>query len=198
MTALPVDHGPDSGYDWYDDQVVRVWKGTLVPEGCKVEIIEGIVTVAPPPSNAHNFAAEELQRLLYTAMPGDCGVYQTQGVTIGGTSELYIPDLVVLAREVVRNSPGYAVPAEEALLTVEITSRGNANHDRVAKARGYARAGVPLYLLLDPWHSGRPTATLFGEPEGGTYRMLQAVEYGGVLTLPEPFDLKIDTAVLQD
>lgn len=80
------------------------------------------------------------------------------------------------------------------MLVVEITSRGNANHDRIAKTHGYAQAGVPLYLLLDPWHDGRPTATLYGEPQSGTYRVLDSVEYGVKLTLPEPFGLTIDTA----
>lgn len=52
-----------------------------------------------------------------------------------------------------------------------------------------------LFLLLDPWHSGRPTATLYGEPADGTYRVLDAVEYGEKLTLPEPFRLDLDTGL---
>lgn len=192
MTALPVHYGPDTGTSW--DEAVRIWEESDVPEGCKVEIIEGIVTVAPPPSNAHNAAAADLQQLLYTKIPDGCAIVQAQGVTIPGKAGLYIPDLAVVPREVLE-TPGYRIPAEEALLVVEITSRENANHDRVTKAHGYAQAAVGLYLLLDPWHSGKPTATLFGEPEGGVYRMLQKVEYGGVLTLPEPFDLKIDTGI---
>ncbi|MCT2594465.1 Uma2 family endonuclease [Streptomyces sp. N2-109] len=195
MTALSVDHVPDNGYDW--DDVVRLWGETDAPEGSKVEIIEGIVTVAPPPANAHNITADAVQELLYQAKPADCGVFQTQGVTIPGKAGLYIPDLLVMPRVVLAASHNTA-PAEEALLVVEITSPSNANHDRISKAHGYARAGVPLYLLLDPWHTGKPTATLFGEPEGGTYRVLQSVEYGGVLTLPEPFELKIDTGTLPD
>lgn len=89
--------------------------------------------------------------------------------------------------------PGNRIPAEEARLVVEITSQANANHDRIGKVHGYAKAGVELFLLLDPWHSGRPTATLHGEPEGGTYRVLDTVEYGEKLTLPEPFGLVLDT-----
>lgn len=193
MTALPVDHVPDNGYDW--DSLVRFWEEEDWPEGSKVEIIEGIVTVTPPPSNAHNITADAVHELLYQAKPADCGVFQTQGVIIPGRGGLYIPDLLVMPR-VVLEAPGNTAPAEEALLVVEITSPSNANHDRISKAHGYAQAGVPLYLLLDPWHTGKPTATLFGEPEGGTYRVLQSVEYGGVLTLPEPFEVKIDTAML--
>lgn len=91
--------------------------------------------------------------------------------------------------------PGNRVPAEEARLVVEITSQANANHDRIGKVHGYAKAGVELFLLLDPWHSGRPTATLYGEPDSGTYRVLDTVEYGEKLTLPQPFGLDLDTGI---
>ncbi|ARF74790.1 restriction endonuclease [Kitasatospora albolonga] len=192
MSALTVDPVPGPGQDW--DDLVRIWEETDAPEGCKVEIIEEIVTVSPPPSTDHNVTAELLQRSLYTVIPPEWGIYQTLGVSLPGRGGLYIPDLVVVPRSVL-SAPGHHVPAAEARLVVEITSRANANHDRISKADGYAKAGVELFLLLDPWHSGRPTATLYGEPQGGTYRVLQAVEYGGRISLPEPFALDLDTGV---
>lgn len=48
MSALAVDHTTANGHEW--DDLVRIWQETDAPEGCEVEIIEGIVTVAPPPS----------------------------------------------------------------------------------------------------------------------------------------------------
>lgn len=106
---------------------------------------------------------------------------------------MFIPDLVV-APEAVLNEPGHYIPATAAELVVEITAKSNANHDRVEKLHGYATAGVPLYLLLDSWHTGRPTATLYGEPKNGMYRVLDTVKYGEELRLPAPFDLTIDTS----
>ncbi|MFJ1576008.1 Uma2 family endonuclease [Streptomyces sp. NPDC088182] len=189
MSALTVDHEPHQGWD----DLVRAWEQTDAPEGCKVEIIEGIVTVSPSPSWDHNSTASIIQRRLFAVIPEEWHIFQTQEAAVPGRMGLYIPDLMVAAEED-RPAPGDLFPASRAKLVVEITSRSNANHDRVAKLHGYAQAGVPLYLLLDAWHSGQPTATLYGEPEGGTYRMLQSVEYGGKLTLPPPFDLTIDTA----
>lgn len=193
MSALTVDPAPGFGQDW--DDLVRIWEETDAPEGCKVEIIEGIGTVSPPPSKDHNITAELLQRRLYTVIPDDWGIYQTLGVSVPSRAGIYIPDLVVLPRRAVATGPGNRVPAEEVRLVVEITSRANANHDRIGKTHGYAQAGVALFLLLDPWHSGRPTATLYGEPAGGTYRVLDTVEYGEKLTLPEPFRLELDTGI---
>ncbi|MEU9458304.1 Uma2 family endonuclease [Streptomyces sp. NPDC048312] len=194
MSAPGVDPAPVSGHgqDW--DDLVRIWEETDAPEGCKVEIIEGIVTVSPPPSKDHNTTAALVQRRLYSVIPEDWGIYQTLGVSVPGRAGLYLPDLVVVPRAMA-TGPGNRVPAEEARLVVEITSQANADHDRIGKVHGYAKAGVELFLLLDPWHSGRPTATLHGEPDGGTYRVLDTVEYGEKLTLPEPFGLVLDTGV---
>ncbi|MFB8034955.1 Uma2 family endonuclease [Streptomyces sp. NPDC056004] len=192
MSALTVDPAPGHGQEW--DDLVRIWEETDAPEGCKVEIIEGIVTVSPPPSKDHNLTAARLQRRLYSALPEDWEIFQTLGVSVPGRAGLYIPDLVVVPDEAVIG-PGNRIPAEEARLVVEITSQANANHDRIGKVHGYAKAGVELFLLLDPWHSGRPTATLYGEPDGGTYRLLDTVEYGEKLTLPEPFGLDLDTGI---
>lgn len=71
MSAPGVDPAPISGHgqDW--DGLVRIWEETDAPEGCKVEIIEGIVTVSPPPSKDHNLTAARLQRRLYSVLPED-------------------------------------------------------------------------------------------------------------------------------
>ncbi|MEU3348537.1 Uma2 family endonuclease [Streptomyces sp. NPDC006700] len=191
LSALTVSHDPEQGWD----DLVRFWEEMEWPEGGRVEIIEGIVTVSPPPSEEHNDTAELLHERLYGALPPNCdwGVYQTLGLTCPETGSLFVPVLCVVPRVALRR--GTRVPVGEAELVVEVTSRSNANHDRTKKAHGYAVGGVPFYLLLDPWHSGRPTATLYGEPQGGAYRVLASVEYGEELKLPEPFKLVLDTGM---
>ncbi|MET9472486.1 MULTISPECIES: hypothetical protein [unclassified Streptomyces] len=78
MGALTVDPVPGSGHGW--DDLVRIWEETDAPEGCKVEIIEGIVTVSPPPSKDHNLTAALLQRRLYSVIPEDWEIYGTHRV----------------------------------------------------------------------------------------------------------------------
>ncbi|MCY0952934.1 Uma2 family endonuclease [Streptomyces sp. H27-S2] len=190
MSALAVEHQPPSGDDW--DSVVRLWEEMGWPEGCKVEIIEGIVTVAPPPVNNHTLIAELVQRRLYTAIPDDWGVFQTLNLAVPSRGGLYIPDLAVVPRDAVPKGENFA-PAAVAELVVEITSKSNAVNDRVAKLQGYAAAGVPLYLLIDPHSSGIPTIHLYGEPSDGTYRVLAAAKFGEAFHLPEPFDLILDS-----
>lgn len=84
--------------------------------------------------------------------------------------------------------------AADALLIVEITSKGNAREDRTKKYRAYARAGVPMYLLIDRFDTRGAMATLFTEPnEDGTFKRSDAVPFGKPLTLPEPFGTTLPT-----
>ncbi|WP_329564487.1 Uma2 family endonuclease [Kitasatospora sp. NBC_01266] len=188
MSAAVVE--PVAGWE----ELVRIWEETDAPEGCKVEVIEGIVTVAPTPANDRNDIADELQRLLYSVVGRDVGIYQTQGVSLPESSGIYIPDLAVLPKAVLRQ-PGNRVPAAEALLIAEITSPNNADHDREKKLWGYAHAGVPLYLLIDPHAPAGPTVTLYSSPGKGSYRESTAVPFGKPVTLPEPFGITLDTGV---
>lgn len=191
MSSLTVQQEPH-GDSW--DALVRLWEEMDWPEGCKVEIIKGIITVAPTPANQHNLIAARVQRQLYTVLPDEWDIHQTQSVAIPSRKGMFIPDLLVLPGHVLSESE-YYVPASAAELVVEITSPSNASHDRIAKAAGYAAAGVPLYLLIDAYAPGGPTVTLFGEPTREVYRVLQAGKFGETFPLPEPFDLKLDTSV---
>ncbi|MFK8848733.1 Uma2 family endonuclease [Streptomyces sp. Ac-502] len=188
MSALTVDHEPEN--DW--ETLLRLWEETEGPEGSKVEIIEGIVTVSPAPANRHNKIAWKLQRALTGVLPDDWGMYQTVGVSVPSRRGLYIPDLVV-APEVALDEPGNFIPGAAAELIVEITSPTNACQDRISKAAGYARAGVPLYLLVDVWAPEVPAVTLFGEPRNDVYQVLQAVKFGEEIRLPKPFDMVVET-----
>lgn len=62
------------------------------------------------------------------------------------------------------------------------------------KYRAYARAGVPMYLLLDRFDIRGAMATLFTEPnEDGTYKRSDPVPFGKPLLLPAPFDVTLPT-----
>jgi len=189
MSALTVGHDPEQSWD----DLVRFWEEMEWPEGSKVEIIEGIVTVSPAPANQHNLITDAVQRRLYSAIPDDWGIFQTLAIAVPSRLGMFIPDLVVAPTGEV-DGPGNYIPAAAAELVVEVTSKSNARHDRVSKPAAYAAAGIPLYLLIDRWAEGGPTITLYGEPRGDVYRVLRAGKFGEQIVLPGPFDLKLDTS----
>ncbi|MFE6850273.1 Uma2 family endonuclease [Streptomyces sp. NPDC057674] len=191
MGALAAEPQYGQGNGWED--LVRRWESMDWPEGCKVEIIEGIITVAPSPAGRHNAIASRVHRRLVLGIPEEWGVVQTQAITVPVRRGMFVPDLAVLPLAVL-DGPGQYVAADAVELVAEVTSPSNANHDRISKAAGYAAAGIPLYLLIDAYAPGGPTVTLYGEPKGDVYRVLRAVPFGEEIPLPAPFDLALDTA----
>jgi len=186
--ALTVSHDPEQSWD----DLVRFWEEMEWPEGSKVEIIEGIITVSPAPAYRHNVIAERIQRRLYSVIPEAWGVFQTLAIAVPSRLGMLIPDIVVAPVREHAESDSH-IPAALAELVVEVTSKSNARHDRITKPAAYAAAGIPLYLLIDRWGPDGPTATLYGEPEGDVYRPLSTAKFGEPLKLPAPFDLVTDT-----
>lgn len=196
MTAAMVEHQQDSeGRPW--DYLLRTWQGLDVPEGWRAEIDEGRIFLVPPPHAHHNGIAEKVQRCLYANLPDEMGIYQTLGVHVAPLGKLYVPDLVVMPSELIDSAdPDTSAPmdASDALLIAGITSKGNAREDRTKKYRAYARAGVPMYLLIDRFDTRGAMATLFTEPnEDGTYKQSDPVPFGKPLVLPAPFDVTLPT-----
>ncbi|MFF4210474.1 Uma2 family endonuclease [Streptomyces sp. NPDC001796] len=189
MRALTVSHDPEQSWD----ELVRFWEEMEWPEGSKVEIIEGIVTVSPVPASRHNVIAERIQRRLYSVIRDDWGIFQTLAVAVPSRLGMLIPDLVVAPVQECADADTH-IPAALAELVVEVTSKSNARHDRISKPAAYAAAGIPLYLLVDRWAPEGPIATLYGEPKGDVYRPLSTAKFGEAIKLPAPFDLVIDTS----
>lgn len=63
--------------------------------------------------------------------------------------------------------------------------------DREVKRHCYARAGIPLYLLVDRDVS---SVSLFSDPEHDDYRERRTRPLGKPLPLPEPFAFDVDTS----
>ncbi|HJU97104.1 MAG TPA: Uma2 family endonuclease [Jiangellaceae bacterium] len=187
MSTATVDHG----WDW--DSLYAAWRQLDVPDGWRAEITEEGITVTPPPMVPHVHVASIIHRTLNAALPADVLVLQAPGVAFSHLTRLYEPDLIVVPHAAVAGAE-YTIPAERALLVVEITSRSNARQDRTAKKWAYGHGPVPLYLLVDPWAADGPVTTLYADPVDGEYRSAQQIAFGGVIVLPAPFDIEIDSA----
>src|SRR5690606_15624406 len=189
MSALTVSQDPEQSWD----DLVRFWEEMEWPEGSRVEIIEGIVTVSPAPAFRHNLIAESIQRRLYSVISEDMGSSPSRPSAVPPRLATLFPARVVAPRREHTESDPHT-PAAMAELVVEVTSKSNARHDRVSKPAAYAAAGIPLFLLVDRWAPDGPAATLYGDPKGDVYRPLLTAKFGEPLILPAPFDLVIDTA----
>ncbi|MGW2868697.1 Uma2 family endonuclease [Kitasatospora sp. NPDC001225] len=177
-----------------------------LPEVLRVEVIGGEFAVTPYPPVNHALMLRDIHEWLFRAESRDGGfpwrVVQHVGVDLAEIGDGYSPDLIVVTAEVdllARAEDRYLSPNEISLVA-EVTAYPSAHNDRrpvsgnPTKWSGYARTGVPYYLLVDrdPRQSG---VTLFGEPNRGEgmYEVLGEWKFGETVRLPEPFDVEIAT-----
>ena len=160
----------------------------VVPEGDRVEIIEGNIVVSPTPQGQRGLTTRALRLALQRVLPD--GFVDMENVTIRlPDGQRYIPDTLVMPEDVL-DSPEWLFPPDTVLLAVEVTPPGNGEIDRVKKLRGYAAAGVPLYLLID---RDDRTVSLFSDPADRIYRHHTQAPFGEAIRLPEPFGGPLDT-----
>ncbi|MFJ9695696.1 Uma2 family endonuclease [Kitasatospora sp. NPDC101183] len=200
---------PDSPYAMWTrgelDEYLRIPN-----DGTRVEVIGGEFVVSPAPVYAYGGILSDIQRGFECAWFADAAypwrVVQTINLDLVEIGDGYIPDMVVVTKETDaerRAADVLSLHPHDVELVVEVTSSSNAHHDRrpifgrqvkPTKWSGYARAGVPYYLLVDrdPRRSG---VTLFGGPNRGeaTYEVLGEWKFGDPVRLPEPFDVEIST-----
>jgi Uma2 family endonuclease len=189
MTAAPAP----SYSTW--DELVQTWQHLDLPnKAWRAEIIEETIVMTPPQAPAHNMIADIVHRELVGALPRELGIFQTLGVAVPLRRSLFIPDLVVVPRaEMPGRGDPQPVPAERALLVVEITSKSNADVDRKQKLWTYAHAEVPRYVLIDEFAEEGPAVFVHSDPQDGSYGKREQVFFGKPIELPEPFDLAIPT-----
>jgi hypothetical protein len=82
-------------------------------------------------------------------------------------------------------------------LVAEITAKDNPVPDRTAKTRAYARGGVAVYLLVDPWDEPGPRVTSFSEPDRGAYHRSVTWPFGSRIRIPAPVGVELDSGLFR-
>lgn len=162
------------------------------PEGWRVELIEGEICVTPPANGEHEEIVSEVNHQVGRKVRDDSlRNFTGIGLTVPGSSATghVVPDLVIAPKGASR--PGRVARASPILLVAEVTSDSTAAHDREKKIRGYARAGIPVYLLIDR-EEGQ--VTVYSEPSGDEYAKGAQHKMGLAVPLPAPLGFDLDTA----
>lgn len=153
-------------------------------EGEPVELLEGLlVEVMSPQSPSHAAVIERLTRYLGGAR---ARVRVQLPLAVPPDSEPE-PDLALVAEE-----PPPGSHPRTALLVVEV-SFSSPLVDRGVKAGLYARAGVPVYWLVDVL--GR-TVEVRGDPGADGYRRSEVYGLGATVPSPDPGVGELDVGAL--
>ncbi|GAA0904886.1 Uma2 family endonuclease [Streptomyces thermoalcalitolerans] len=160
------------------------------PEGWRVELIEGDIHVTPPANGEHEEIVSELSGQVRDHRK-DLGRYTGIGLFVPGASKSgkVEPDLVLAPKGSFADQEEYHDPSP-VLMVVEVTSPSTGDNDRRKKILGYARAGIPVYLLIDR-EAGQ--VVVHSQPEGDKYTSRVAYELSAVVPLPEPLGFDLDT-----
>lgn len=190
MSAPAVhEYGPYTLYDL----------NALPEDGKRYELADGWLTELSP-SSWHDHAADRLKDMLReAARRAGAEVYVAGGPNdVSTPAGVRKPDAFVVPREVARAAIDRRVRtyyASDLLLAIEVISPRSASEqvDRVRKVGEYARAGIPLYWIVDLEPERKITVLALHGPE---YVLEAEVRSGNVLTTSDPFPISLDPSSL--
>lgn len=200
----PYDDPDDPGGERYERRMREYLGGASVeqafelfsaaaPEGWRVELVEGEIYVVPPANGEHEEIVSEVadqvaERRADRALRSYTGI----GLNVPGASDTghVIPDLVIAPKGSFHDEEEWHGSAS-VLLVAEVTSTSTAARDRDKKIRGYARAGIPVYLLIDREEG---EVLVYSEPSGDDYAKGLKHKLGLTVPLPAPLEFELDTA----
>ncbi|MBX9623848.1 MAG: Uma2 family endonuclease [Gemmataceae bacterium] len=145
-TALPPPY-PDfaSFRKWSAADYHKMADMGLILEGDPYELIEGYVVEKPMKGDLHESSMRRLTIRLPRRLPGGY-VHQIQGAVALGESEPE-PDVAVLRGDET-TCDGRLPAAADVAVVIEV-SDSSLGYDRLHKSRVYARAGIPVYWIVN-------------------------------------------------
>ncbi|WP_438292103.1 Uma2 family endonuclease [Streptomyces sp. HUAS TT7] len=173
---------------------------SALPPGHRVEILQGRLTATPPPDGAHALSLTWLVVAFDKAGARQAGLRYVQGIGLwlpALPDDFAIPDFSVVDadfRDALVQKNCYAPNVFRMVL--EVTS-SNWSDDLGPKVECYARAGVPVYVVVDRRHD---EVLLFTDPGEDTYRTRTSYKRGTHLVVPESVGVtpKLPVDVLLD
>ena len=159
------------------------------PEGYRVEIVEGEIVVSPSPIGKHALIIADIKRAAASSLRP--GLELVERVTLEEPElSRYEPDLGLWPRKLLDTETARVFPGDACAFVVEVTSPNQEQRD-YSKAKGYARSGIPVYLLVD---RASRVCVVFTEPEGDRYRNRHETPFGKPVTLPLDTPVTLETA----
>lgn len=160
-----------------------------VPEGFKAEIVEGAVVVSPQ-RNTHWDIIELVLLQLKECFGRRAKTKSDVLLPLPGKGNGFAPDLLKLSDGAMLDATG-RWSYRDVEFVLEVISRETRDNDYGTKRKAYAQAGVPVYLIADPY-TGKCHA--FGRPDGEVYESELTVKFGEDLDLaPLGMEFRLET-----
>ncbi|WP_100247014.1 Uma2 family endonuclease [Streptomyces viridochromogenes] len=170
--------------------ITRFFEEIEPPEGVKVELLRGEIVMMASPDLVHNLIVADVQDQIPRK---HWARVQTQDVDIVDEASEPVPDLVVVAPEVLP-ACGRLLPSGLITMVVEVVSKTSVDRDYGVKRSIYAAGGVPVYLIVDPIMAQCVVLTRpEGEGEKADYKGQKVWKFGDPAPL-DALELELDTS----
>ncbi|GLJ88763.1 hypothetical protein GCM10017589_13630 [Streptomyces poonensis] len=161
-----------------------------VPEGFKVEIVEGAVFMVPQRST-HWLIIRRILHALDEWFGLNALVFSDVRIDFPGHQNGLCPDVAKLRDGAEQDATGHWSHQDVEFIG-EVISKGTAANDYGPKRIAYATAGVPVYLIVDPYVG---KCVVHTRPKNGDYVTQTPVAFGedvDLTTAPLGLTLKTD------
>ncbi|MEU3709254.1 Uma2 family endonuclease [Streptomyces catenulae] len=168
---------PENGNLSLDELFERLEK-MPVPEGYKVEIVEGNAFMSPQ-RDAHWQTIRRIVRALEDRFGMDAVILSDVRIDFPGKTNGFAPDVAKFTADAEKDAHGRRCH-QDIEFVAEVVAKGTGVNDYGPKKTAYARAEVPVYLIADPYTA---RCRVFTHPQDGDYKSDLTLAYG------EPVDL---------
>jgi Uma2 family endonuclease len=127
------------------EQYHRMIEAGILDEDAPVELLEGLLVRKMPKKRPHSYATQLLRNTLSRVLPAGWHVQDQEPVTTKDSEPE--PDLSVIRGDL-RDYPDRHPGPKDTGLVIEVADATLAR-DRGTKKRVYARAGVPVYWIVN-------------------------------------------------
>jgi Uma2 family endonuclease len=125
------------------------WVALPEDEGYRLEVVEGILIMAPPPMPFHQRAVFRLGYLIDEQLPDRLSALIASEVVLADDPlTVRVPDVLLTDASLVASNPP-RFTGEDVRLAVEVLSDGTRRTDRVTKFAEYAEVGIGHYWIVD-------------------------------------------------
>ncbi|WP_347232784.1 Uma2 family endonuclease [Streptomyces sp. CT34] len=152
----------------------------IIPEGYLVEIVGGNISMSPR-RNAHYQNIRRMTRAIEDHFGLDVKLTSDVRIDFPGAKNGFCPDLAKLRDDADQDDAG-RWRYQDVEFVAEVISKDTAANDYGPKKDVYAMAGVPVYLIVDPY-SGE--CHLFTLREDRTYDDGRTVKFGNPVEMTD-------------
>ncbi|MFD0315735.1 Uma2 family endonuclease [Streptomyces flavalbus] len=160
-----------------------------VPDGFRVEIVEGNVYMTPQ-RDIHWQIIRRIVRAIEDRFGMDALIFSDVRIDFPGPGNGFCPDVAKLREGATKDSAGQW-RNDDVEFIAEVISRGTAPNDYGPKRTAYAEAEVPVYLIADPYQG---KCHVYTDPKDGDYTTETTVTFGTDVDLTQtPLGLTLKT-----